>query len=180
MSSIDPPASRRDGAAGAPGVSVRFVPRSSAPLRRVGAIGLLLALPVVALLTLWPSHLLLRFKPRVLQGIEWFHAREMLEWVYWTRLEVLANVAMFVPLAALLVFLLGARRWWLALALCLAATVGIELVQHVLLSGRVASAKDVVANTAGAVIGVLIAVAIEAIVRAARRRSARRRAGLAR
>lgn len=179
MSSLDHSAPQRDGATDAPPVSVRFVPRSSAPLRRVGVIGLLLALPVVAVLTLWPTHFLLRFKPRVLQGIEWFHAREMLQWVYWTRLEVLANVAMFVPLAVLLVFLLGARRWWIALGLCMAATVGIELVQHVFLPGRVASAKDVVANTAGAVIGVLIAVAIEAMVRAARRRSALRSAGFA-
>lgn len=148
-----------------PRVTVRYVRRASAPLRRFGVIGLLLAVPVVAIVTLWPTHWLLRAKPEVVRGIEWFHAREMFEWLYWTRLEVLTNVAMFVPLALLLVFALGARRWWIALGLCLAATVGIELVQHVMLPGRVASVKDVVANGIGAGIGVLLAVAIEAIVR---------------
>lgn len=171
MHSVGPSSPQRGDEPG-PRTRVRFVPRSSAPLRRVGVIGLLLALPVVAVLTLWPTHWLLRVKPGVVRGIEWFHARELLQWVYWTRLEVLANVAMFVPLALLLVFLLGARRWWMALGLCVAATIGIELVQHVLLPGRVASAKDVVANTAGAVIGVVIAVAIEAVVRAGRHRRA--------
>ncbi|WP_405216952.1 VanZ family protein [Agrococcus sp. Ld7] len=149
----------------------------SAPLRRVGAIGMLVALPVVGVLTLWPTHWLLRAKPRVVRGIEWFHSRELLQWVYWTRLEVLANVAMFVPLALLLTFLLGARRWWIALSLCVATTIGIELVQHVLLPGRVASVKDVVANTAGALIGVVLAVACEALMRASRRRSAQRGPG---
>lgn len=150
-----------------------------APLRRLGVVGLLLAVPVAALLTLWPTHWLLRLKPRVLRGIEWFHARDMLEWVYWTRLEVLANVAMFVVLALLLVFALGARRWWIALGVCFAATIGIELVQHLFLPGRVASAKDVVANGAGAVIGVVAAALIEAAVRGSRRRSRARRLAVA-
>ncbi|MCH1884312.1 VanZ family protein [Agrococcus sp. ARC_14] len=156
----------------APVVVLHRASRSAAPLRALGVIGLLLALPVVALLTLWPSHLLLRVKPRVLSGLEWLHAREMFEWLYWTRLEVLANVAMFVPLALLLAFVLGARRWWVALGLSVAATVGIELTQH-FMPGRVASVQDIVANSLGAVIGVVLAVSIEGVVRAARRRSHR-------
>lgn len=149
----------------------------TAPLRRLGVVGLLLALPVVGVLTLWPTHWLLRAKPRVLQGLRWLHAREMFEWVYWTRLEVLANVAMFVPLAMLLVFVLGARRWWIALGLCLAATVGIEAVQHLFLPGRVASVKDIVANGVGALLGVALAAVVEAAVRARRRRAAAPRIG---
>ena len=63
------------------GATVVMVPRREmAPLRRVGALGLLLAVPVVLLMTLWPTHFLLRAKPRVVRGIEWLHAREMLEW----------------------------------------------------------------------------------------------------
>lgn len=152
----------------------RVVPRASAPLRGLGVVGLLLAVPAVALLTLWPTHLLLRIKPQVVRSIEWFHARDMLDWLYWTRLEVLANVAMFVVLAMLLVFVLGARRWWLALGLCLAATVGIELTQHLLLPGRVATVRDVIANGFGAVVGVGLAAVLEAVVRRGRRRALER------
>ncbi|GEK79700.1 VanZ family protein [Agrococcus baldri] len=168
------PAQQRGAAVSAHATRVVSLPRTSAPLRRLGAIGLLLAIPVVAIMTLWPTHFLLRIKPRVVQGIEWFHTREMFEWLYWTRLEVLANVAMFVPLALLLVFVLGARRWWVVLGLCLAMTVGIELTQY-FMPGRVASLKDIAANGMGAVIGVLLAVAVEAIVRRVRRGSFERR-----
>lgn len=155
---------------GATAPHVRVVPRASAPLRPLGVVGLLLALPVVAVVTLWPTHFLLRLKPRVTRGLEWLHARELLEWVYWTRLEALMNIAMFVPLGLLLVLALGARRWWIALGLCLAATVSIEVTQHLLLPGRVASVRDIVANGIGAAIGVALGAVLEGIVGGARRR----------
>lgn len=146
-------------------------------LRRLGIVGLAVATPLALLITLWPTHLLLRAKPRVVRGIEWLHAQEMFEWLYWTRLEVLANVAMLVPVALLLTFVLGWRRWWIAVVACAAASVGVEVVQH-FLPNRVSSAMDVVANSLGGLIGALLAVAIElAAVRARRsskRRSARR------
>lgn len=155
----------------AAGATVIVHRRETAPLRRLGVVGLLVSVPVVLLVTLWPTHFLLRAKPRVVQGIEWLHARQMFEWIYWTRLEVLANVAMFVPLALLLTFVLGARRWWIAVALCVALSVGVELAQLALLPGRVASARDVVANGVGALFGVGLAAAIEGVVRSARRRA---------
>lgn len=151
--------------------------RRVAPLRRAASIGLLLAMPIVLVITLWPNHLLMLAKPRVVQGLEWLHSRQLLEWLYWTRLEVLANVAMLVPLALLLTLVLGARRWWLAVAMCIAASVGVEAVQY-FMPGRVSSGRDVIANGVGAVIGSLIAVGVEAMVvrgrRASTRRSARR------
>ena len=149
--------------------------RRIAPLRRVGTVGLLLAVPIVLVITLWPNHLFMRAKPRVVQGLEWLHAQQLFEWLYWTRLEVLANIAMLVPVALLLTFALGARRWWVAVAMCVAASVGVELVQSVM-PGRVSSVLDIVANGLGAVIGALVAVGIEAIVVRGRRASARRSA----
>ena len=149
--------------------------RRSAPLRRVGSVGLLLGVPIVLVITLWPSHLFMRAKPRVVQGIEWLHSQQLFEWLYWTRLEVLANVAMLVPVALLLTFALGARRWWMAVAMCVAASVGVELVQS-FMPGRVSSNLDVIANGLGAVIGALLGVAIEAMVVRGRRASARRSA----
>lgn len=143
------------------------------PLRRLGIVGLAITAPLALLLTLWPTHLLMRAKPQVVRGIEWFHDRDLFEWIYWTRLEVLANVAMLVPIALLLTFVLGARRWWIAVALCAAASLGVELVQYSM-PGRVASVLDVVANSLGALIGALLAAVIEVVVVRARRSSTRR------
>lgn len=144
---------------------VVVVPRARrAPLRRLGIVGLLLGIPVVLVVTLWPTHFLLRAKPRVVQGIEWLQERDVALWLSWTRLEIIANVAMFVPLALLLTFALGARRWWIAVALCVALSLGVELFQHSM-PGRVATVRDVLANGIGAALGALAALAAEAIAR---------------
>lgn len=131
-------------------------------MRRAGSIGLLIAVPVVLVITLWPNHLFMRAKPMVVRGLEWLHAHQLFEWLYWTRLEVLANVAMLVPVAMLLTFVLGARRWWLAVGLCVAASVGVEAMQ-LFMPGRVSSFVDVVANGIGSVTGSLLAVGAETI-----------------
>lgn len=144
----------------------------AAPLRRLGIAGLALAIPVVLLVTLWPTHFLLRAKPRVTRGIEWLHARDLFDWLTWTRLEVLANVGMFVPVALLVTFVLGARRWWVTVAACTALSVAVELVQA-FMPGRIAAALDVIANGLGALLGALLAVTIEALVRRRRARLTR-------
>lgn len=64
--------------------------------------------------------------------------------------NLFGNVAMFVPLGLLLP--LATRwRWPIAAAVCVAASVGIEIVQ--LLSGRSADIDDVLLNSLGAVLG---------------------------
>ncbi len=136
---------------------------------------MLLVVPIVLVITLWPNHLFMRAKPRVVRGLEWLHSQQLFEWLYWTRLEVLANVAMLVPVALLLTFVLGARRWWMAVGICVAASIGVEAVQY-LMPGRVSSILDVIANTLGAVIGALAAISIEVIAVRGRRASARRSA----
>lgn len=127
---------------------------------------------MVLVVTLWPTHFLLRAKPRVTRGIEWLHARDLFDWLTWTRLEVLANVGMFVPIALLITFALGARRWWVTVAACTALSVAVELVQA-LMPGRVAAVLDVIANGLGALLGALLAVTIEALVRRRRARLTR-------
>ncbi|WP_206448793.1 VanZ family protein [Agrococcus sp. KRD186] len=142
--------------------------RVPAPLRRFGVAGLLLGVPALGVITLWPTHFLLRIKPRVVQGIEWLQARDMVEWLYWTRLEVLANVAMFLPLALLLILALGGRRWWIAVGLCVTLSLSVELTQY-FMPGRVAAVQDVIANSVGALIGTLLGVVVEGVARRGRR-----------
>jgi VanZ family protein len=82
------------------------------------------------------------------------------------------------------VLLLGARWWWAAIAGCLAMTVFIESAQRAI-PGRVPDERDLVANTLGGVIGVLVMLVLTAPgelrrARARRERRDRRDAALAR
>jgi glycopeptide antibiotics resistance protein len=90
-------------------------------------------------------------------------------WVTYTQLESFANVALFVPFGLLISLLVPTRWWWLVVVGLAVAAAGIELGQALFLPGRVASIDDVVANTTGGVLGVLIAAGIRAIVWATRR-----------
>lgn len=138
--------------------------------RRAGLVGLAILLPIVLVTTLWPTHFLLRAKPAVVDALGRLHDRGALEWLTWVRLEVLANVAMLVPVALLLTLVLGARRWWIAALAGAAFSVAVELVQWTM-PHRVASLLDIVANTAGAVVGALLGATIAALLGARRRRA---------
>ena len=80
-----------------------------------------------------------------------------LGWVSYEQLESAANVILFIPFGLLITFIAGARRWWIvAIGLGLAAA-AIEVGQALFLPGRIATIDDVLANTAGGLIGIGIA-----------------------
>lgn len=66
--------------------------------------------------------------------------------------EVVANVALFVPLGLYLGLLAPSWRWWRVAGAAAAASVGLEIAQYVLAVGS-SDLTDVVANTAGALVG---------------------------
>jgi glycopeptide antibiotics resistance protein len=72
----------------------------------------------------------------------------------WSQTEVLANIALFVPAGFLLTIVLG--RAWAAAAVCVLASIAIELAQQRYLPSRVPSVADVEHNGLGAVIGAVI------------------------
>ncbi|MGC4175871.1 VanZ family protein [Demequina sp.] len=78
-------------------------------------------------------------------------------------LNVVGNVAMFVPVGALLAWLLPRWRVVSATVVSVGLSVGIELAQLSL--GRVGDIDDVILNTAGALIGAVLAVTWRALVR---------------
>ena len=82
-------------------------------------------------------------------------------WLDFATVEFLANVAMFVPLGLFFVLLFGRGRWWLAILFGLALTVAIEFAQQFLPS-RVPDPRDLVANSIGATLGVLVALVMTA------------------
>ena len=78
------------------------------------------------------------------------------------RIEFAANILLFVPLGLLLTLILVRNRW-LVLPVAFLATVAIECVQALLLDARTPSILDIIANTAGACIGIVLAVFIDAL-----------------
>lgn len=88
--------------------------------------------------------------------LAWLAQRESTAWITFDRVEFGANVAMFVPLGVFAVLWFGVRGWWTAPLLGLLTSGAIELVQATFLDSRVADVRDLIANTLGAVIGMLL------------------------
>lgn len=94
----------------------------------------------------------------LLRALGFFARHDSTDWITYGRVEFVANIFMFVPIGLLVLLLIGRRLWWLAMLLGFALTCAIEFVQ-LFLPTRFADVRDLVANTTGAVIGVLIALA---------------------
>jgi glycopeptide antibiotics resistance protein len=82
-------------------------------------------------------------------------------WVTYAGLEFTGNVLMFLPIGLFFLLLVGRRRWWLAMLFGVLLTIGIESAQ-LFLPGRVTDPRDIVANSAGALLGVLVALVLTA------------------
>lgn len=123
---------------------------------------------LVLVVTMWPSPVDAGAGAAIAELLRRLHEAGLPAWFGYDQLESTANVLMFAPLGALLVFALPPKAWWLALLLGPALSAGIETVQ-LLLPQRVPTVADVVANSLGSWIGCGIAVAM----RASRSRRAR-------
>lgn len=81
-----------------------------------------------------------------------------------SRIEVLANVVLFLPLGVLLAIILSRSRY-LVLPIALLATVTIEGGQHFFLGERTSSLYDILANTTGACLGLVCVAIAEPLLR---------------
>lgn len=63
----------------------------------------------------------------------------------------------FVPVGALLLLLIGRRRWWVALGFGVLGAAWLEAAQSVWMPAGYASALDVVLDSTGVLVGVLVA-----------------------
>lgn len=81
-------------------------------------------------------------------------------WLGYDAVEFTANVVFFVPFGFFVLLLFGARAWWVGMLGGFLASCAIETVQALFLPARFASVDDVVANTSGAVLGVLVGVVV--------------------
>ncbi|WP_394769539.1 VanZ family protein [Lacisediminihabitans sp.] len=133
---------------------------------RVGlaAIALASCLAIVLTLTMWPVPVDQGYGGAIAKMLAVLHRNGVPEWFGYNKLEFSANVVMFVPIGFLVALILPMRAWWLALIVCPLFSVAIELTQGAFLSARFATVSDVVSNSIGAVVGVLIAVTLRALV----------------
>jgi glycopeptide antibiotics resistance protein len=99
-----------------------------------------------------------------------------LSWISYSFVEFTANIAMFLPIGVLLLLLLGRRRWWAAILLGALLSAGIEAAQLVL-PGRVSDVRDLVSNSLGTAIGVVVALVLTWPAAIRRRRESRPRTG---
>lgn len=88
--------------------------------------------------------------------LDFFARHDATDWITFDRVEAAANVVMFVPVGLFFVLLFGRRLWWVAIIAGAAFSIGIEFVQLEFLPTRVADVRDVITNTSGTVIGVLL------------------------
>lgn len=126
----------------------------------------------VAWLTLTPQPLgpdQVELIERVLAAL---HRRGYLRSVDYDQLEFLANIALFVPVGMFGLLLVGAGAWWVALLVPVALTLGIETAQ-LSIPSRVSDERDLLANSLGGVLGVLLALLLT-LPATLRRRRARR------
>lgn len=117
-------------------------------------------LGVVGLITLTPQSG--REEDSILWWFtEFFDRHASTEWISYNGLEFFANVLMFVPFGIFFVLLLGRRRWWLAILLGFALTIGIEFAQQYI-PNRVSDPRDILSNSIGATVGTLLALILTA------------------
>ncbi|GAA4485916.1 VanZ family protein [Microbacterium panaciterrae] len=115
---------------------------------------------IVAVIVFWPQPFFSLLDPWIRTATAGFPGLTLV------RVEFAANVGMFVPLGIFLAVLLPRRRYLVA-PIGFLTTVMIESVQGIFLSHRSATAADVIANTAGACVGLLIVEIIDAVRRRA-------------
>lgn len=147
------------------------------PRRRTRTWALALGIPFLAglaLLTLTPSRVE-ESMPNVLDLV--LSGAHRLGWASldFSRLEVLANIVVFIPVGILAFVLLPRRVWMLSLLVGPLLSLAIEAAQRIALPHRTATLTDVIANSSGATAGVVFAVLCTLVlaVRATPRRSPR-------
>ena len=132
----------------------------------------------VGWLTLTPDALGEREVGLANRLLDALHRRGYAESIDYTRLEFLANIALFVPVGMFLLLLFGAGGWWLAALTSFGMTAFIETAQRQI-PGRVPDPRDLVANSLGALIGITITLVLTLPATLRRRRRRRERRGAA-
>lgn len=128
-------------------------------------VGVLLAVCLLIMLGIafWPTPVDAGGREILLAVIDRLQDAGAPAWFDYRFVESAANVALFIPLGALLALELPLRFWWLAPVVTTLFSVAIELGQT-LLPERVATIADVYANAAGGLVGAVIVLVARLLV----------------
>jgi glycopeptide antibiotics resistance protein len=117
----------------------------------------------IAVITMWPTPVDAPAKNTIREVLVTLHQAGVPTAVNYSFVEAASNVLMFVPLGLALAFLLPPQKWWLAPLIGAATSSLIELTQRTFLPSRFATLNDVAANTAGALIGAALVLAVRRV-----------------
>lgn len=128
-------------------------------IRTLAAVAATLA---IAVLTLGPRTLVAPARGAFMTAMDAATA-PLLLWIAYADAERILNTIMFVPLGASIALLLARRLWPLAIGLAFALSAGVEYAQSAI-PGRVSDADDVLWNTTGGAIGVIVVTGIRLMI----------------
>ncbi|WP_186467011.1 VanZ family protein [Arthrobacter sp. UKPF54-2] len=141
---------------------------------RVASWGLTAYVAVLAAVALWPQPVDRPIGELLHRALRALHRRGIPDWVDYPLVESVSNVLLFVPLGALVAWIIGRSYWWVGAAAGLLTSCVIELAQLLFLPARVPTLADVLANTIGALLGALLVLPIMRRRRPVRNRAAAR------
>ncbi len=125
--------------------------------RHTAALLLALIVVVIVFIVFWPGPPDPSGQLALFRFLHQAHANGLPRWISFDLVQNLANVVMFVPLGLLGSLALKRRNYLVVVAAALGSGL-IELGQLIFLPDRVASLQDVLSNTIGAFIGLLISI----------------------
>ncbi|WP_162850925.1 VanZ family protein [Amnibacterium kyonggiense] len=118
----------------------------------------------VLLVTLWPTTVDNGLDPYIDRLLQKLWSKGVPTFVDYGFVESAANVVFFVPVGFLLGILFPYRFWFLAIVCGALLSAAVETAQGLFLPGRVSSLADVLANSIGAVVGCILAVAVRMLI----------------
>ncbi|MDR7083188.1 glycopeptide antibiotics resistance protein [Arthrobacter ginsengisoli] len=114
-------------------------------------------LAVLALVGFWPSPVDQPVQGQVAGFLFFIHTLGVPGWIGYGFVEASANVALFVPLGVLAALAFPQKPWWQIGAFGLLVSGVMEFGQLLFLHSRFPSPLDLVTNTAGCLVGFLLA-----------------------
>jgi glycopeptide antibiotics resistance protein len=145
-------------------------------LRKAEWIAVAVVLAVILTIVFWPTPVDRPYDKGLASVLATLHAGGLPVWIDYNFIQTGSNVIMFVPLGALIASVSMRPLWWISGVLGLTLSLCIEFTQYELLPQRFASAGDLAANTAGALLGGAI-IAVARAARASKRTYADRHGG---
>lgn len=141
------------------------LPSTSGPRHAIVAVMAAVYGLFLAFVVFWPSPIDAPVEGLLERAISELHERGVPGFVDYAFIESFANVLLFVPVGVVFGLMVPFRWWPVALLLGPALSAAIEGTQRFVLDQRVSTVQDVIANSVGATVGVLIAVGLRAAVK---------------